>query len=399
LIGALALGALSLRATDVAAQTPPPACSSLPNVVYMQVGDTQEPLMKSLGQKLRANTPNPITLVYALNGSCTNIEALYTGVKMTVTPSYVPSVTEDPTWDTTKPAPTCTIDTAAGVDVEIGVSATFIDSCKPVAKPADVGLFTGPLQAYLFAVPEASTQKAITAEEGYFVFGFGQAGQVTPWTNESLYFIRAATKSSVLTPAGAINVPATKWKGVRLAASNDVVNGLTKSADPEASIGILGVEIYDQNRLTLNSLAFRAYGQKHAYYPDSTSTSFDKRNMRDGHYLPWSPTVYITHVNSAGVPRNPLSRYIIDLVTKDEATPTPNFDPLATVIDVHVIPECAMKVTREFEGGDLSLYDSSEPCGCFFESRVGTPPASCKACTSDSECGTGKCRHDFCEAR
>jgi hypothetical protein len=384
-------------ASGASAQTVP-ACSSLPNVVYMQVGDTQEPLMKALGQKLRANTPYPLTLVYTLNGSCTNVETLYTGVKLTTNPSYVPSATEDPTWDPSKPSPTCTID-PAGVDLQVGVSATFVDSCNSGAPPAGISLFTGPIQAYVFVTPEASTQQALTAEEGYFVFGFGAAGQAMPWTDESLLFIRPPTKSSALTPAAAIGVPAAKLKGVPLSASNDVVNSVSQSTNPEATMGLLGVEIYDQHRDILNALAFRAFEQRHAYYPDSTSTAFDKQNVRDGHYLPWSPTVYIAHTDANGAVTDPRAKYVIDLVTAKQATPAPNFDPLSVVIGVNVIPECAMKVTRSFEGGDLSLYSSPAPCGCFYESLKGTPSSSCQACPNDGDCATGVCRHGYCEAR
>ena len=116
--GACALGLAVALAPAAHAQTPP-ACSSLSNVVYMQVGDTQEPLMKQLGAKLRANTAFPVTIAYALNGSCTNIDALYNGTKLTVNPTYIPSTTEDPAWDPSKPSPSCTIDTVAGVDLSL----------------------------------------------------------------------------------------------------------------------------------------------------------------------------------------------------------------------------------------------------------------------------------------
>jgi hypothetical protein len=61
-----------------------------------------------------------------------------------------------------------------------------------------------------------------------------------------------------------------------------------------------------------------------------------------------------------------------------------------------------MKVSRKFDGGDLSLYTPKEPCGCFFESRVGPgnpAPPGCTACKTDATCGAGKCRHEFCEAQ
>jgi hypothetical protein len=96
---------------------------------------------------------------------------------------------------------------------------------------------------------------------------------------------------------------------------------------------------------------------------------------------------------------NARAQYVVDLITNKPATPTPDFDPLATAISVGLVPDCAMKVTRSVEGGDLSLYSPAAPCGCFFESQVGAAPASCSACTSDATCNGGKCRFGFCEAK
>lgn len=73
------------------AHATPPDCGTRPNPVYLQVGDTQKPLIKTLGQKLRASTVNPMTLIYAINGSCTNVSAMYTGTKLTTNPKFVPS--------------------------------------------------------------------------------------------------------------------------------------------------------------------------------------------------------------------------------------------------------------------------------------------------------------------
>lgn len=372
-------------------------CSALPNPVYIQTGDTQEPLMKALGQKLRQSQVNPMTLVYKTSGSCTNIEAMYKGTKLTTNPLYIPSAAEDPAWDPSKPAPQCTTD-PNGVALDIAVSALFVSACDPSPPPAGIGLFQGPVQPYLFIAPKASSQKAITAEEAYFVFGFGSAGKVEPWTDESFFFIRTTTKSTLLTMAAAIGVPGAKWKGVMLDKSSEVLGSVATSPSPEKTIGILGAELYDENRGQVKSLAFQAYKQQHAYYPDSTATSFDKRNVRDGHYTIWSPTVYITPVDAQGNVQNPRSKYIIDMILSKTVAPAPEFDPLEIVIAKGLVPDCAMKVTRAFEGGDLSLYTPAEPCGCFFESKVGGAGSSCKACSDDGACNGGKCRHGFCEA-
>jgi hypothetical protein len=372
-------------------------CSALPNPVYIQAGDTQEPLLKALGQKLRASTVNPVTIIYYLSGSCTNITAMYGGTKLTVNPSYVPSQTEVPGWDPSQPSPTCTID-PNGVALDLANSNVFVSACTTMAAPAGVGSFQGAIQPYVFVVPTASTQQAITAETAYFVFGFGATDQVMPWNDPNFMFIRASTKSTLVSMAANIHVPAGKWQGTVEASSTAVVNAVATSTSPEKTIGILGAEVYDQNRSTLKALAFRTFQQHHAYYPDSTSARRDKQNLRDGHYVIWSPTVYLGPVDGTGALLNPRAQYVVDLITNRTATPTPDFDPLATVVSVGLVPDCAMKVTRSQEGGDLSLYSPAAPCGCSFESKVGTAPASCVACTSDATCNGGKCRFGYCEA-
>lgn len=382
------LGRASLAAT---------LCSALPNALYLQVGDTQEPLMKALGQKLRESQANPISIIYKTSGSCTNIDAMYNGTKLTTNPFYIPTAAEDPTWDPSKPSPQCTVD-PAGVALDIVNSNVFVSACTQTPAPAGIGTFQGPAQPYVFVTPKASTQKAITAEEAYFAFGFGAAGKADPWIDEAFFFIRTPTKSTLLSMAAAIGVPAAKWKGVPFDKSTEVLNAVSTSTSPEKTIGILGAEIYDAHRDTMSALAFRAFKQKHAYYPDSTATSTDKENVRDGHYTIWSPTVYLAPVDGLGVIKNARAKYVIDMILSRTVTPTPDFDPLATLISKGLVPDCAMKVTRSFEAGDLSLYSPAEPCGCFFESKVGNPSASCKACANDAACGGGACRHGFCEA-
>ncbi|NUO54254.1 MAG: hypothetical protein HOV80_35870 [Polyangiaceae bacterium] len=393
----VASAALLVLGVPVTAQAAP--CADLPNPVYLQVGDTQEPLMKRLGQKLRENTPNPITIIYKTSGSCTNIDAIYNGTLLTTNPSYVPSMAEMPTWDPSQPSPTCDID-PAGVDLDVTNSNVFIDACTATPMPMGIAAFTGPVQPYLFVVPEASTQTAITAEEAYFVFGFGAAGQVEPWNDEAFMFIRTTTKSTLISMAANIGVPPNKMKGMPFDSSSQVLNAVSTSVSPEKTIGLLGAEIYDQNRATVNALAFRTYGQSTAYYADSTKDSFDKRNVRDGHYSIWSPTVYLTHVDNQGNPVNANAGYVIDLILGNDVMPEPNFDALDVVVSgVKLVPNCAMSVQRASEGGPLSGYCPPEPCGCYFDSKLGTPADSCVPCTNNDACNGGVCRHGFCESR
>ncbi len=393
------LALLALLASTVPRARAQVSCDALPNPLYLQVGDTQEPLMKALGRALR-DEPDPITLVYLTSGSCTNVEAIYTDVKMTKNPLYVPSTAESASWTTDMPSLPCTID-PAGRSVDVANSALFVSSCDASAPPAGVELVQGPVQPYGFVVPEASSQKAITAEEAYFVFGFGDTGMVTPWNDEQFLFIRTITKSTLLTLASMTTglANAAKWRGQMFDKSSEVMSALVASAQPEKSLGILGVELYDRSRDKLNVLAFRAFGQKYAYYPDSTALAFDKRNVRDGHYVPWSPTVWLTKVDADHRPLNARAGRVIDLIL-GRADPAPTFESLKTVIGVGLIPDCAMSVTRSFEGGELSLYQPAEPCGCYYEAQVAASSnAGCRPCDVSNPCATGVCRHGFCEAR
>jgi hypothetical protein len=58
-----------------------------------------------------------------------------------------------------------------------------------------------------------------------------------------------------------------------------------------------------------------------------------------------------------------------------------------------------MKVQRSAEGGDLSPASAAQPCGCYYDAKVPSGATSCTACTDNAPCGTGMCRHGYCEAK
>jgi len=393
---AFMLGAASMTASMAASAQED--CASLPAPVVLQIGDTQEPLVKALGRQLRDSATHPMTLVYLKASTCVNVEVFESFGRLATNALYVPSTTEDPQWTPSQPSPGCTVP-AGGLPLDVANAATFASSCTPDPPPPGVARVTGPVQAYGFVVPEASPETAITAEEAYFVYGFGNQGQVTPWNDEAFVYKRPTTASTLLTLMANVGVPVDRARGVLFERSGQLVSALNASTSPEKTLGVLGVEVYDKNRATLNVLAFRAFHQRRAWFPDSTPTSFDKRNVRDGHYVPWSPTEWLYYENPDGSPQNPRAKVVVDLITGAAVTPPPDFDALATVIATGLVPRCAMAVTRAFDGGELSLVAPAEPCGCFFESQVDVPSAACTACVDDDGCGAGRCRHGFCEER
>jgi hypothetical protein len=394
-------------------------------VVYVESGDTQEPLLKLLGRQLRDSAG--ITIAFQLTGSCTLSPNLYQGTPIPKNTNmlYIPSTAEDPAWTTKDPERTCTTDPNNGTPPNLGISALFPSSCPGLAAPpAGIGSFNGPIQAYTFIVPTAefATQTAISAVEAYYAFGDGAMNPVMymagpEWNVPTQFFLRPATKSTLV--ATALNIGLTP-KQMTLAAvdggtadgrilepkSTDVLSGVAASTSMQA-IGILGDEVYDANRSKgVNVLAFATFGQAYAYYPDSTTTSFDKQNIRDGHYTLWSPTVYIAPVDGTGAPSDSAVKYIVDLVLGTPGASPPGgdggapIDGLGDVVKVGLTPNCAMQVERAGDGQPLAPYTPAAPCTCYFLSKIpnaGTLPASCVACSAGTPCATGQCFNGYCE--
>jgi hypothetical protein len=403
-----------------------PTCGSLPGtLVYIESGDTQEQLLKRLGRQLRDNAN--ITIAFQLTGSCTLSPNLYnaTPIPANTNMLYIPSTAEDPSWTPTNAEKTCT--TSASAPPNLGISALFPSSCAGLsAPPSTIGSFVGPIQAYTFIVPTAefATQTAISAEEAYYAFGDGSNNPVTyggspEWNVPTEFFLRPATKSTLVATALNIGLTAKEMTLVAadggtsdgrnlLAASNDVLSAV-ESATSAQAIGILGSEVYDANRgKGANVLAFQAFGESAAYYPDSTTSSFDKQNLRDGHYTLWSPTVYIAPVDTSGNPSNAAVKYIVDLVLGSPGAAPPNgltdggapIDGIGAVVSVGLTPSCAMQVQRAADGAPLMPYTPPSLCTCTFLSKVpgsAPPPASCVACSSSNPCATGTCFGGYCE--
>lgn len=396
----LALGAPRLaRAATCDALAADGQSDAIP-ILYVENGDTQEPLLKRIGKKLIQTAGGKLRIVYRNRPTCELADNFYNARTLaTVANRPIRYIPEDAAWDpTTATAPTCD-PPAAAPTVDLAIGATFLSSCPTLpAKPANVTVVNGPNQAYGFIVNKASSQVAITAEEGYLAFGFtGGTGQAAPWLDQNLRFIRGLTASTTLTMSAAIGLTAAQMKATTPSQTSLLLlNSVATATDTEAALGILGTELYDQNRNQVKLLAFRSFKQLYAYFPDSTSTSFDKKNVRDGHYLPWSPTPYIFETTGGVATKAAVSR-VYDLLT-GKAVET-DIDGLESVVASGLIPQCAMKVKRDFDGGDLSLYDAASPCGCFYDKNVPGGATACASCQSDAACGAGKCRHGYCEVK
>lgn len=362
-------------------------CSSLPTPVYVTGATGAKPLLAKLGAAL-AKGSSPITIVYKGQGSCAGLDAVLSSTGISGTATYWSAEAQGDL--------TCDLALTGSV-VDVAMSDVFVSTCN-VQSPADVRDFQGPVQVMNFVVPKGSSQVNISAEAAYLVFGLGSLGQVAPWTDENLIIRRNDTSGTQLMTGAAIGAPASKWKGIDAGSSGEVLKKVAASVEPEKTIGILGSELTDENRDKITQLAYQHSGQTCGFFPDSSSTSFDKRNVRDGHYPIWGPLHLIARVDGQGAPLSAPAAEVIGYMTGALDAPT-GLDMIEVEASVHTVPACAMRVVRTEELGALASYAAPEPCHCQFE-KVVSGSTSCTTCSDNAGCSapTPYCRHGYCEA-
>jgi ABC-type phosphate transport system substrate-binding protein len=364
---AASLAALAFPAVASAAN---PACSSLPDPIVVAGSSAIGPFIVDMG-KILAGQTQPTTLIYQKQGSCTGVNAVVNDTTPTGACAAGACIKGTATYyDASGTAQTCDLD-VNGTHVDVGLSDVWVDTCTGLLPPQGVKDISGPVEPMAFVVPKASMQQAITAEEAYFIFGYGASGQAMPWVNEMLLFVRNALSGTQQVVAHAIAVPAGRWTGIDKGGADGVISAVGTSTTPEATLGIMGAADYDPYRDTLTELAFQAFHQKGAYYPDSTATSYDKRNVRDGHYTVFGYLHLVTHVDGNGDPATPAALRFVDWITGNTTRTPAAFDVTDLTINAHLIPQCAMKVKRDSEGGALSIYHPAVDCGAHFEQLVG----------------------------
>jgi ABC-type phosphate transport system substrate-binding protein len=425
--------------TCPAAGDPTPYCGDLPAPIYLSGSTALEPLYIALGPTLINDAASPSTIVYLKSGqgSCTGITAQINNTPIAAGTSA--------NWvDSAGKTCTCKIGTAATptatADITIGVADVYAQTCGFSAAQltaANLKDFTGPIGTMTFVVPAASPAKAISFEQAYLLFGFGAQYGVAPWTDPSFLWIRPELSGTKRMIASYIGIGPSKWQGntghdkttatmgcssgANCAdnGSGDVFNGITQTTTtPEKFLGILGMDYIltqaakDATVLTkVKWLAFRAAGQRYAFYPDSTPTARDKRNVREGRYAIWGPSHLFTKVDGGGNPTalaNKVISYLRKSNTDDDTA------SLTTIVQkANLIPQCAMKVTRDVDGADQRLYTPAAPealaCDCYFEKLAGVNPLPAKCLpanpnmpcnTTDNLCSAGTtCRRGVCESR
>ena len=392
-----------LAASTGAAQTTTVACgdtSVLPTPVFMGGSSAFEPILSQLAVQIKAK--QQVSIVYAAISSCNGVSAISppadnpVAQPLTGTAHYY---TVDPTDSTKIITNSCNL--SGNTMASIGVSDVSFDSCQGAAKPATIGEWAGPQQAMLIIVPEANvTTTAISSEQAAAIWGCGSKSGVSGFSDEGAIQQRSSTSGTQILVARNIGVPETLFKGFGNSSGGVVVTSLLAVPDPQKAIGFLANDAYATRRSVINSVAFRGIGQKKAYYADSTATADDLKNVRDGHYMIQGPLHFFSKVDSAGQPAAS-TKLVLDWLTG--AAPIDTADPNSYVRIVATggdVPQCAMKVKIDKDGGKFSPNTPPVSCGCAFEKakNVTWPAGVCTPCTTSATCTGGtKCQFGYCE--
>jgi ABC-type phosphate transport system substrate-binding protein len=385
---ALASAAFVLGATTAARADD---CSTLTNPVYATGSSAFKAILGELAKTL-AGGASPTTIVYEAQGSCDGVDAVLNGTPITTTSTTASF------WNTAGTEMNCDI-ASPGIVVDVGISDVFPTTCfnLPNGLPSDVEDFAGPVQPMVFVVPKLSKQLSISAEAAYFVYGFGKTSGVSPWDDPPFLFTRDGTSGTEQMIAAAIGVTPAQWQGTAATSTDDMRTKVATSSNPEATLGIIVADAADSNRDNITELAYQHFDQTCGYWPDSDPMSFDKRNVRDGHYAIWGPLHLLSKVNAQGYPVNAAAKDVIGYITGTE-TPPGGLDIIQLEAQNHVVPQCAMHVKRTEELGPLASTQPAKSCGCIFEKLAGGT-TDCKPCTNVNTCPSTStaCNFGYCE--
>ncbi len=428
-IGPTALAAaLGLAALANAGSAHAITCSSVrtsvlatsPNThfIFGSGGSAITPTLAKVAYVLSQSADQPIFVFYQDGkGAATGYASFKNGTGGTTGNSFKYWLTAT---DVTGTAPTCTADDPVnGGAVDFATTGGTL-SLFGLTADSDVGVFTGPTQGINLIVPKDSPETSISTEALYFVYGFSDDTQLDgatskiPWINKTYIFKRGETafvqqflRGAISTLGGnATNFPTTF--GVATASAPDSNQGSVDNVVAAASaghaqeaIGFTSGPTADKNRSTVHTLAYQHTGQDAAYWPDSSADSFDKINIRNGHYFLWDTNQFFTKITGSNAHptldqiTNPDVKAFIGYFTGQVQSQ----DVTEAIIETGSIPQCAMQVSRSSDFTGLACYAPPAPCGHYFESiATGTPSGT--PCTKDSECGGDepKCHFNYCEA-
>jgi hypothetical protein len=310
----------------------------------------------------------------------------------------------------------------------------FTDDDLPANYPTGYGTLQAPIQTLNIIADKDSSQRSISAEALYYIYGFGAAAaNIEPWTNphtivfrQTSSFVHQFVAQSIFgddnrpfyDDHGVLNTQGngTDVGNLRLgymaATNGNVVTRVAfyqtqEGLSPDVALGFASGSAAEtaSARAAIKTLAYQHYDQERGYWPDSTESTTDKRNVRSGKYHFWSPGHFYARVaDDAETFGNGDLRSLDDVLDPDVRRFLAKFsgsedeEVLRRIIAAGDIPLCASSVTREGLDGPISSYAPEDPCNGFFE--LVASGNTDNTCGNDDQCGGDlpKCRHGFCEA-
>jgi hypothetical protein len=371
---------------------PVKVCETLPSPLYIIGPGTVQPL---LGWVAKLFATQHVTVVFQNDSSCV-------GVAKAFDPGYMENDPGNEAWTTYYDAAgvehPCAI-SGAKISPDIGLSDVFPQTCGYNVNNIDPTVVDtpGPVQAMGFIVPNGSKQTSISAAAAYMVFGFGDASGVTPWTDQKYIFQRGKSSGTQNMIAKALGLDPTQFAATKTADSESEAALVGCSPEPEKTIGVLAVDLAESKKYPIRLLSYQHFHQTCGYLPDSTETANDKREVRDGHYFIWGPIHMLTRSDHTNDNAAKMIKYVGGIIPPPANVEVDLFKIWA---DAHLVPQCAMRVTRSSDGGPLAAYHPPASCYCKYD-EVTDGSAECTKCQTAADCPAGKpsCSYGYCEGQ
>ena len=375
-------------------------CSDVKNAVYVATTASAEQYVEKITQLLQLDDANPLPVIWQVTSSCRAAES----VVLDATPSgaCAPGACLTGTakvWPLDRsPVKTCELDSKNGTHINLAVADVFPASCPSLATKPTSGVLDllGPISPYALVMSAQATEGAIHAEEAHFVFGAGKVAGVKPWLNDSAVVLLGDRDAGPLLLAPRIKLPIGKWRTGRVVTSVDEVF-TSLPMEPATALSILPTTLIDKRRSDVRVLGFQSIGQRGAFFPDRKSNTFDKQNVRDGHYPLWG-YVHMLLLADPVRPTQPLSlpagRVADILIGKDKVA---SRDTVPMQLSHGFVPQCAMRVAKASDGAPLTPAPAKDACHCWFEKNVPGGLLNCGECKDGMTCSVGTCRRNFCE--
>ncbi len=369
-----------------------PICDHQQSPVYTIGPDSIKPLLSWVATYYAKN--NLGTVVYQDESSCVAVDKAYGGTQSQAGKNgrYMEyGVGFTSYFDAQGVEHDCVIK-GETIPPDIFLSDVFAETCGYKVNGAGASHVSdtfGPVQAFGFVVPNASTEESISYGAALNVYGFGDASMVPPWDEQKYIYTRNPTSGTEVLIASLLGIEPTKMRATQTTSSFDEAGLVACSPKPEKTIGILAADLVQQPDTKIKLLAYQHDQQTCGYLPDSSRDSNDKVNVRDGHYYIWGPV----HMLQVGNNPNPAATNLINFVSGTVPPPSNDIDDLFHHwVEAHLVPQCAMRVRRDQETGPLIDFHPKNPCSCRYD-LAATGKTACKPCGPD--CKT--CNDGYCE--